>query len=129
MLETSGDEIVTALGDVVSEVDRERWTASSASSSPERSRIRCRPACGAGSTTTGRSSATGASISGRHRAPLSCGTAGRTEFVPIAHGEWLAAKLGADAHLRPDHGHLSLSLEPYGEILDALLDDSSGAGD
>ncbi len=56
------------------------------------------------------------------RAPLSLWHGGQDRFVPIAHGEWLAAQLLADAHLRPDHGHLSLSLGSYGEILDVLLE-------
>jgi pimeloyl-ACP methyl ester carboxylesterase len=55
------------------------------------------------------------------RAPLSLWHGGQDRFVPIAHGEWLAARLGVDAHLLPKHGHLSLSLNSYGEILDELL--------
>jgi pimeloyl-ACP methyl ester carboxylesterase len=54
-------------------------------------------------------------------APLSLWHGGQDRFVPIAHGEWLAAHLHADAHLRPEHGHISLSVSSYGEILDALL--------
>jgi pimeloyl-ACP methyl ester carboxylesterase len=53
--------------------------------------------------------------------PLYIWHGGEDQFIPIAHGEWLAAHLHADAHLRPEHGHLSLSLSSYGEILDALL--------
>ncbi len=55
------------------------------------------------------------------RSPLSLWHGGQDRFVPIAHGQWLAAQLRADAHLRPDQGHLSLSLGSYGEILDVLL--------
>jgi pimeloyl-ACP methyl ester carboxylesterase len=55
-------------------------------------------------------------------APLSLWHGGQDRFVPIAHGEWLAGHLQAEAHLRPDDGHLSLSLGSYGEIIDALLD-------
>ena len=44
-------------------------------------------------------------------------------MVPIAHGEWLATHIpGARAHLRPEHGHLSLGVGAIGEILDDLLE-------
>ena len=55
-------------------------------------------------------------------APLSLWHGGQDRFVPIAHGEWLAGHLQADAHLRPDDGHLSLSVGSYGEIIDALVE-------
>jgi pimeloyl-ACP methyl ester carboxylesterase len=55
------------------------------------------------------------------RAPLSLWHGGHDRFVPIAHGEWLAGHVRADAHLLPEHGHLSLSLNAYGAVLDALL--------
>lgn len=42
-------------------------------------------------------------------------------FVPVAHGEWLAARLGAKAELRDDAGHVSLAIGSYGQILDSLL--------
>ena len=44
-------------------------------------------------------------------------------FVPYSHGEWLAAHIpDARAHLYDEHGHLSLALASFGEILDDLID-------
>ena len=55
------------------------------------------------------------------RAPLRLWHGGEDRFVPSAHGEWLAARLGVEARVLPDRGHLSGSQESYGEVLDALL--------
>jgi pimeloyl-ACP methyl ester carboxylesterase len=45
-------------------------------------------------------------------------------FVPFDHGRWLAAHVaGARPRLLADHGHLSLSITHYGDILDALAAD------
>jgi pimeloyl-ACP methyl ester carboxylesterase len=56
------------------------------------------------------------------RAPLSLWHGGEDRFVPSAHGQWLAARVGVSARLLPDRGHLSLSNAAYGEVLDALLE-------
>jgi pimeloyl-ACP methyl ester carboxylesterase len=54
--------------------------------------------------------------------PVTIWQGGQDRFVPPGHGEWLAAHVsGARAQLRPEHGHLSLSLAAYGQILDGLL--------
>ena len=43
-------------------------------------------------------------------------------FVPVAHGEWLAARIpGARAVIETDHGHMSRLGLGYGAVLDDLL--------
>jgi hypothetical protein len=43
-------------------------------------------------------------------------------MVPFAHGEWLAAHLGnARSHLFRDHGHLTLVVDTFPQILDELV--------
>jgi pimeloyl-ACP methyl ester carboxylesterase len=57
------------------------------------------------------------------RTPVSIWQGRQDLMVPITHGEWLAEHIpGARAHLRPEHGHLSLAVGAIGEILDDLLD-------
>lgn len=55
-------------------------------------------------------------------APLTLWHGVDDRFVPVAHGEWMAAATGAKAELRAGEGHLSLAIRCYGEILDGLLE-------
>jgi pimeloyl-ACP methyl ester carboxylesterase len=44
-------------------------------------------------------------------------------MVPFAHGRWLAANIpGARVHLEPGAGHLTMTVTAIGDILDDLLD-------
>ncbi len=62
------------------------------------------------------------------RVPVSIWQGRQDLMVPITHGEWLAAHIsGARGYLRPEHGHLSLGVGAFGEILDDLLE-ASGVG-
>ena len=50
-------------------------------------------------------------------------------MVPFAHGRWLGSAIpGAETHLRPGEGHLSLAVEAFGQILDGLLAASVESG-
>src|SRR5580692_3454954 len=54
--------------------------------------------------------------------PVAVWQGGEDRMVPMAHGAWLAAHIpGAEAHLLPDEGHLSLAINKIGDVLDGLL--------
>jgi pimeloyl-ACP methyl ester carboxylesterase len=54
--------------------------------------------------------------------PVAVWQGGADQMVPMAHGAWLAAHIpGAEPHLLPDEGHLSLALNKIGDVLDGLL--------
>ena len=54
--------------------------------------------------------------------PVAVWQGDQDRMVPFAHGRWLgSAILGAETHLRPGEGHLSLAVEAFGQILDGLL--------
>jgi pimeloyl-ACP methyl ester carboxylesterase len=56
------------------------------------------------------------------RVPVSIWQGREDRFVPVAHGEWLAAHVpDARSHMVDGEGHLSLSHRRYGEVLDELL--------
>jgi pimeloyl-ACP methyl ester carboxylesterase len=54
--------------------------------------------------------------------PVAVWQGGEDRMVPMPHGAWLASHVaGAEEHLLPAEGHLSLSINKFGEILDGLL--------
>jgi pimeloyl-ACP methyl ester carboxylesterase len=54
--------------------------------------------------------------------PVAIWQGGEDRMVPMAHGAWLAAHIpGAEQHLLPGEGHLSLALNKIGDVLDGLL--------
>jgi pimeloyl-ACP methyl ester carboxylesterase len=59
---------------------------------------------------------------GSIHAPVHVWQGAHDRMVPFAHGEWLAAHLGnARPHLFADHGHLTLVVDAYPQILDELI--------
>jgi pimeloyl-ACP methyl ester carboxylesterase len=54
--------------------------------------------------------------------PVAVWQGGDDRMVPMAHGAWLASHVaGAEQHLLPAEGHLSLALNRFGDVLDGLL--------
>jgi pimeloyl-ACP methyl ester carboxylesterase len=54
--------------------------------------------------------------------PVAVWQGGEDLMVPMAHGAWLASHVaGAEQHLLPAEGHLSLALNRFGDVLDGLL--------
>jgi pimeloyl-ACP methyl ester carboxylesterase len=54
--------------------------------------------------------------------PVAVWQGGDDRMVPMAHGAWLASHAaGAEQHLLPAEGHLSLALNRFGDVLDGLL--------
>ncbi len=55
--------------------------------------------------------------------PIALWQGGQDRMVPFGHGEWLAARMPkARPHLLEDHGHLSVAVSSYDEVLDDMLD-------
>jgi pimeloyl-ACP methyl ester carboxylesterase len=54
--------------------------------------------------------------------PVAVWQGGEDRMVPTAHGAWLAAHIpGAEQHMLPEEGHLSLAFNKIGDVLDGLL--------
>jgi pimeloyl-ACP methyl ester carboxylesterase len=122
MVTVSGAELHTSLGDLLSEVDRRALTGEFADHIGESFAASVRNGvdgwldddlafiCDWGFDLQAIS------------VPVTIWQGGQDRFVPFAHGRWLADHVrGARPCLLADHGHLSIELELYGDVLDGLL--------
>jgi pimeloyl-ACP methyl ester carboxylesterase len=118
----SGAEVVTALGDLVSEVDRSSVTQEFGEFLAEEMRYALRPGWwGWFDDDLAFVRDWGfdvASIS----IPVTVWQGAQDRMVPFAHGRWLARHVpGARSRLLDDEGHLSVVVGMFGEILDDLV--------
>lgn len=126
MMAATGTELYAVLGDLLSEVDRSALTGEYADYIADSGRV------GLAAGVYGWLDDDMAlmrdwgfeleDISG----PVTIWQGAQDRMVPFAHGEWLAAHVpGAQARLLSGHGHLSLALAHYGELLDDLIESAS----
>jgi pimeloyl-ACP methyl ester carboxylesterase len=117
----TAEEVVDALGDLVSEVDRGSVTSAFCSFLAEENRHALRDVWwGWYDDDLAFIHPWGFDL-GAIRVPVAIWQGPHDRMVPFAHGEWLAANVaGAHGRLRPEHGHLSLAVGGFGEILDDL---------
>ncbi|MGH2528855.1 MAG: alpha/beta fold hydrolase [Actinomycetota bacterium] len=63
------------------------------------------------------------------RVPATIWQGAHDRMVPFAHGKWLAASVpSVRPRLEPDHGHLSLAVGSFGRILDVLITNGRAEG-
>ena len=123
----TAEQIQAALGDLLSEVDRAALTGAYADHLAETVRAALQPGIWGWFDDDLAFMRDWGFDLGDITVPTAVWQGAQDRFVPYSHGEWLAAHVaGAHAELRPDHGHLSLTVGSYGEILDQLVAAGSG---
>jgi pimeloyl-ACP methyl ester carboxylesterase len=122
MMSATGSQLYAVLGDLLSEVDRNALSGEYADHVAEAGRAALAPGVfGWFDDDRAFIRDWGFDLQEISR-PVTIWQGFQDRMVPPAHGEWLAAHVpGARARLLPDHGHLSLSIALYGEILDDLM--------
>jgi pimeloyl-ACP methyl ester carboxylesterase len=118
----TGEELATALGDLVSAVDAAALTGDYADFLAERlHRAVAGGIWGWFDDDMALTRPWGFDLKGIG-VPVAVWQGGQDRMVPFAHGRWLAAHLpDATAMLLPGEGHLSIAVARFGEIVDELL--------
>jgi len=119
------DRIISALGDLVDEVDKAALTDKFATFLVENSRVALENGFwGWFDDDIAFTRDWGFDLS-QTRVPVNVWQGAKDRMVPFAHGRWLAEHIpGARPHLLPHQGHLSLAINAFDEILDDLMSTS-----
>jgi pimeloyl-ACP methyl ester carboxylesterase len=118
----TGEEVAAAMGDLISEIDREALSGAFADYFAEISRAAVRHGpWGWVDDDLAFIRDWGFDLGVIER-PVTIWQGAQDRMVPFSHGEWLAGHVAdASAQLLEDEGHISLYAGRYGEILDELL--------
>jgi pimeloyl-ACP methyl ester carboxylesterase len=119
----TADDIVAALGGLVSDVDKAALTGEYATTLAASLRAALRNGVAGWRDDDLAFTKDWGFDLGQLAAPVAIWQGDQDRMVPYAHGQWLAAHIpGARVHLKSGEGHLSLALTALGDILDDLLD-------
>lgn len=119
----SPDDLIAAMGDLVSEVDRASLTGEFGSFLVEDEHIAMRNGYWGWFDDDLAYIRDWGFDPAAITTPVAVWHGRQDRFVPVAHGEWLAERIpGARAHVYPEHGHMSLALASFGAILDDLVE-------
>jgi pimeloyl-ACP methyl ester carboxylesterase len=118
----TGDDVLAALGDLISEPDRRVLTGAYAEHAARSLRESIRNGIwGWFDDDKGFFGDWGFDL-GAIEVPVTIWQGGEDRMVPFPHGQWLADHVsGAKSRLLPAEGHLSLGIGSYGDVLDDLI--------
>jgi pimeloyl-ACP methyl ester carboxylesterase len=119
----TGDQIITAFGDLVDDVDKTALTGEFGTFLAENFREGLRNGFwGWFDDDIAFSHGWGFELD-QINVPVNVWQGSKDRMVPFAHGRWLTEHVSsARVHLLPEHGHLSLAVGSFGRILDDLIE-------
>ncbi|HEY8640529.1 MAG TPA: alpha/beta hydrolase [Solirubrobacterales bacterium] len=118
----TGEQVLAALGDLISEADRAVLTGEFAEHMAASLREALRTGIWGWFDDDKATCAGWGFDLAKIDVPVTIWQGEEDRMVPFVHGKWLAAHVsGAKARLLPDQGHLSLELGSYGDVLDDLV--------
>lgn len=118
----TGDQVLAALGDLISDADRAVLTGAFAEHEAAALREALRNGIWGWFDDDKAFFADWGFDLGEIETPVTIWQGEEDRMVPFAHGKWLAAHVsGAKARLLPGEGHLSLEVGSYGDVLDDLI--------
>jgi pimeloyl-ACP methyl ester carboxylesterase len=118
----TGDQVLAALGDLISDADRAVLTGAFAEHEAAALRESLRNGIWGWFDDDKAFFADWGFDLGEIETPVTIWQGEEDRMVPFAHGKWLAAHVsGAKARLLPGEGHLSLEVGSYGDVLDDLI--------